>query len=127
MEKGFFTASAFTQGRILPIEDAKVYVLRENEGIEELLYILKTDENGNTPTVELDAPDMFLSESPGNYRPFASYNVRVLKEGFYRTVIKDVQVFAKRTTQQNVEMIPLPENVENIETTRAFVVLPQNL
>ena len=127
VEKGLFTASAFTSGRILPIEGVNVYISRENEGEEELLFALKTDENGNTQVVELDAPDMELSENPGNYRPFSVYNVRAVKDGFFRTIIKDVQVFANRTTQQNIDMIPLPENIQNIDTTNTFVVLPQNL
>lgn len=127
MEKGLFGASAFTAGRILPIENAQVYVsLAESEG-EVLLYSLVTDENGNTPIVELDAPDMELSESPGNVRPFSVYNARVIKEGFFRTLIKDVQVFSGQTTIQNTVMIPLPENTDGIDTTNTFVVLPQNL
>lgn len=69
MEKGLFGASTFTAGRILPIEDALVYVSLLDEGGEVLLYSLVTDENGNTETVELDAPDQILSESPGNARP----------------------------------------------------------
>ena len=85
MEKGLFTASTFTSGRILPIEGVNVYISRENEGGEELLFALKTDENGNTQVVELDAPDMELSENPGNYRPFSVYNVRAVKDGFFRT------------------------------------------
>ncbi len=127
MEKGLFGASAFTSGRILPIQGVQVYVSSLQNGTETLLYSLLTDENGNTPIVELDAPDMALSESPGNYRPFSVYNVRAIKDGFFRTLIKDVQVFAKRTTIQNIDMIPLPENTDGIDTTNTFIVLPQNL
>ena len=54
-------------------------------------------------------------------------NIRVIKDSFFRTIIKDVQVFAKRITIQNVDMVPLPENTEGINTTNTFVVLPQNL
>ncbi|MBQ2897133.1 MAG: hypothetical protein IJE46_02265 [Clostridia bacterium] len=127
MEKGLFGASAFTSGRILPIQGVQVYVSSLQNGTETLLYSLLTDENGNTPIVELDAPDMALSESPGNYRPFSVYNVRAIKDGFFRTLIKDVQVFAKRTTIQNIDMIPLPKNTDGIDTTNTFIVLPQNL
>ncbi len=127
MEKGFLGVSTFAAGRILPISDAFVYVSQNDNGKEELLYSLLTDENGNTTVVSLEAPDIRLSESPGNARPFSLYNVRVLKDGFYSTLIKDVQVFADRITIQNVDMVPLPENTEGIDTTNTFVVLPQNL
>ena len=127
MEKGFFAASAFTSGRILPVEGVEIYISRTDDGGETLLYSLLTDENGNTPIFELDAPDMALSEKPGNVKPFSVYNVRAIKEGFFRTLIKDVQVFSGRTTVQNVDIIPLPENTTGIDTTNTFIVLPQNL
>ena len=127
MEKGFLGASTFAAGRILPISGAQVYVSQIKDGKEKLLYSLITDENGNTPVVSLDAPDIELSESPGNITPFSLYNMRVLKDGFFRTTIKDVQVFAQRITIQNVDMVPLPENTEGIDATNTFVVIPQNL
>lgn len=127
MEKGFLGVTTFAAGRILPISGANVYVSQIQEGKEVLLYSLITDENGNTPIVSVDAPDIELSEKPGSIQPFSLCNIRVIKAGFYRTIIKDVQVFAKRITIQNVDMTPLPENTEGINTTNTFVVLPQNL
>lgn len=127
MEKGFLGVTTFAAGRILPISGANVYVSQIKDEKEVLLYSLLTDENGNTPIVGIDAPDIELSERPGNEQPFALCNVRVIKDGFFRTVIKDVQVFAKRITIQNVDMTPLPESTEGINTTNTFVVLPQNL
>ena len=127
MEKGFLGVTTFAAGRILPISGANVYVSQIKDEKEVLLYSLLTDENGNTPIVGIDAPDIELSERPGNEQPFALCNVRVIKDGFFRTVIKDVQVFAKRITIQNVNMTPLPESTEGINTTNTFVVLPQNL
>jgi len=127
MEKGFLGVTTFAAGRILPISGANVYVSQIKDEKEELLYSLVTDENGNTPIVSVDAPDIELSEKPGNIKPFSVCNIRVVKDGFFRTVIKDVQVFAKRITIQNVDMTPLPESTEGINTTNTFVVLPQNL
>lgn len=127
MEKGFLGVSTFAAGRILPISGANVYVSQIEEGKEKLLYSLITDENGNTPIVSIEAPDMALSEQPGNSKPFSLINIRVIKDSFFRTIIKDVQVFANRITIQNVDMVPLPENTEGVNTTNTFVVLPQNL
>ena len=127
MEKGFLGVSTFAAGRILPISGANVYVSQLEEQREVLLYSLVTDENGNTQIVSIESPDMSLSEQPGNIQPFSLVNVRVIKDGFFRTVIKDVQVFANRITIQNVDMVPLPENIDGVNTTNTFVVLPQNL
>ena len=127
MEKGFLGVTTFAAGRILPVSGANVYVSQIEDGREKLLYSLITDENGNTPIVSIDAPDIELSEEPGNTQPFAICNIRVIKDNFFKTVIKDVQVFAKRITIQNVDMTPLPESTEGINTTNTFVVLPQNL
>ena len=127
MEKGFLGVSTFAAGRILPISGANVYVSQIEDGKEKLLYSLITDENGNTPIVSIEAPDMALSEKPGNSKPFSLINIRVIKDSFFRTIIKDVQVFANRITIQNVDMVPLPENTEGVNITNTFVVLPQNL
>ena len=127
MEKGFLGVTTFAAGRILPISGANVYVSQIEDGKEKLLYSLITDENGNTPIVSVEAPDMELSEKPGNFKPFSLINIRVIKDSFYRTIIKDVQVFANRITIQNVDMVPLPENTEGVNITNTFVVLPQNL
>lgn len=127
MEKGFLGVSTFAAGRILPVSGAQVFISQSDGEREELLYSLITDENGNSQVVSLSAPDMELSESPGNDKPFALYNIRVLKEGFFRTIIKDVQVFANRITIQNVDMVPLPESTDGISITNTFVVMPQNL
>ena len=127
MEKGFLGVSTFAAGRILPISGALVYVSQIQEEKEVLLYSLITDENGNTPVVSIEAPDIELTESPGNVQPFSLCNIRVLKEGFFKTVIKDVQVFARRITIQNIDMVPLPENTDGVNTTNTFVVQPQNL
>lgn len=127
METGLLGISTFTARRILPVPGVQIYISSQNGDEEVLLYSLVTDENGNTPIVELDAPDMALSEQPGEIMPFSIYNVRAIKEGFFRTIVKDVQVFSGRTSIQNFELIPLPENTEGIDTTNTFIVQPQNL
>ena len=60
MEKGFLGVSTFAAGRILPISDAFVYVSQNDNGKEELLYSLLTDENGNIKP--LDAFNIIIGD-----------------------------------------------------------------
>ena len=61
------------------------------------------------------------------FKPFTNVNIKVEKEGFIIFVIKNVQIFADRLSEQNIEMIPLPEKSEYDEFSNTYTVTPHNL
>lgn len=100
-----------------PVPGATVTVYRRHDGKEHLMYTLLTDDSGATPVISLPAPSAALSQEPGNVQPFAVYDIRILKNGFFRVLAEEVPVFAGITSRQGFRMIPLPLTVhEDVET-----------
>ena len=80
--------------------------LGEQNVIEELI----TDENGRTPVIELAAPPVDLSLSPGEQKPYAVYNIDVNLEGYQPVVIENAQILPNTTALQSVQIRPeIPE------------------
>lgn len=100
----------FTARQALPISGATVTVSRiaGDEGRLEGLAVHITDENGKTPAISLPTPPKYLSEAPGNIRPYSEYVVDVKKSGYFDNVVRGIQMFDSITTIEPVNMIPLP-------------------
>ena len=128
MQKGSLLVRTYVANMLIPIRDVRVTVTKNNGNGEEVLAFRVTDENGKTDIIEIDTPDMNLSLDQNNtVKPFTGVNIKVEKDGFVIFVIKNVQIFAKRLSEQNIEMIPLPENSEYDEFSNTYTVTPQNL
>lgn len=128
MQKGSLLVRTYIANMLIPIRDVRVTVTENNGNGEEILAFRLTDENGKTEIVEIDTPDMELSLDQNNtIKPFTSVNIKVEKEGFVIFVIRNVQIFANRLSEQNIEMIPLPEKSEYDEFNNTYIVTPQNL
>ena len=113
---------------LIPISGVRVTVTQNNGNGNEIIAFRTTDENGKTEIIEINTPDIELSlDENNNQKPFTSVNVKVEKEGFVIFLIEDVQIFADRLSEQNIEMIPLPEKADYDEYNNVFVVTPQNL
>lgn len=117
LEQGYLLVQAFGSRESFGEKGVKVTV-----GGAETLF---TDENGFTKTITLSAPNQALSESPGNPSPYTMVDITAEKEGFYTIVIKNVQIFSGEVTQQQIQMLPVPENGE--VRTVVYVLTPQNL
>lgn len=128
MQKGSLLVRTYIANMLIPIRDVRVTVTENNGNSEEILAFRLTDENGKTEIIEIDTPDMELSLDQNNTeKTFKSVNIKVEKEGFVIFLIKNVQIFANRLSEQNIEMIPLPEKSEYDEFSNTYTVTPQNL
>ena len=128
MQKGRLLVRTYISNMLIPIEGTRVTVTQNNGNGDEILAFRITDENGKTEIIEIDTPDIELSlDQTNTIKPFTTVDIKVEKEGFVIFVIEDVQIFADRLSEQNVEMIPLPEKSEYDEFNNIFVVTPQNL
>lgn len=128
MQKGRLLVRTYISNMLIPIKNTRITVTQNNGNGEEILAFRLTDENGKTDIIEIDTPDIGLSlDQTNTTTPFTSVNIRVEKEGFVIFVIENVQIFADRLSEQNVEMIPLPEKAEYDEFNNVFIVTPQNL
>ena len=91
----------------LPITDAKVTVMQTNG---DMIAVRNTNNSGRITPVELPAPDARLSQTPGGFLPYSTYNIRVEKPGFYTEEIRNIAVFDRIESIQPVSLEPLGEN-----------------
>ena len=103
---GYLTVVVRTASGALPIEGATVTVESDEEG-GRFIRTLYTNESGRTPLLQLETPAAAGSLAPGGVRPYAIYNIRVEKDGYYPHENRGAPVFAGVTSVQGVEMIPL--------------------
>ncbi len=118
--RGRLVIQAVVAGGALPIGGATVTVTN-NSG--EVIEVQTTDNSGRTPGVVLPAPSAEYSQKPGTVRPYATYNVRIEKPGYYTREFLNVAVFDRIESIQPVIMEPLGEDAT--ESDRVNVVNEQ--
>ena len=114
------TMQVYTAGGALPVEGAVVTVTRKTADGNLLVAALLTDESGKTVSVVLPAPPAEESTSPGHDHPFAEYNVRTDKEGYYPVSNLSLSLFGGVNSLQPVEMIPIPERETDVKEIQIF-------
>ncbi len=104
---GYIVVNVRTANGALPVEKA-IVTIKNSAG--ELLAVFFTDRNGNTPKLQVLAPPIENSESPGQIGPaYYSYNIDTDKEGFNSVRNIGAPVYPGITSIQPVELIPLSE------------------
>ncbi|MBE6565405.1 MAG: hypothetical protein E7655_09070 [Ruminococcaceae bacterium] len=104
MEQGYLTVIARTASGLYPVEGARISVYAADSDI--LLHELYTDEAGISPKLALDAPPRSNADSPDGGDPYAYYDLRVEKIGFYPISDLSLPIASGTTSLQRVEMIP---------------------
>ena len=109
LPEGFLRVSVTSGGLAYPVEGAIVLIkdADRESGETGVVYSLRTDDSGLTETVALTAKDAYLSENPGNASPFTLYSVEVIKDGYARSIVNEVQVFEGITATLPVNLVPL--------------------
>ena len=111
---GYLVVHVTTARGAIPLEGAQVFVRRrfpEDESVRGDIYTTAvTDRSGNTERLALPAPPRDASLSPGNGKPYASYDIEVAQEGFFLHRYISIPIFDGITAIQPADMIPLPEN-----------------
>ncbi len=90
-----------TIGGAEPVTSGKV-IIYDDAGRE--LYTLYTNESGKTVPVALEAPPTEYSLVAGEPQPYASYNIKIIADGFKNVIINGIQIFAGTEALQNVAM-----------------------
>ncbi|MBQ7821504.1 MAG: hypothetical protein IJ391_04400, partial [Clostridia bacterium] len=124
MANGYLIVRVSAAGGTIPLEDAIVTVYNADNGESGIIATRFTDASGRTDKIALEAPLRALSESPdnGGVRPYAIYNVDVIKEGYYDSFNLEVPVFDGITSVLPVDMLPLSEyDSENVRPELGLV------
>lgn len=117
---GYLIVRVSTARGAIPLENATVNVraaalpdgAKREEGARgegELVAALRTDRDGLAPRLALPAPPRAMSQSPGNGRPYALYDIDAALAGYASNYYQNVPIFDTVTSLQTVELIPLPE------------------
>lgn len=98
MDKGYLVVNVYGVDKTEPISDATVIVRGDNYE-----QSFRTDNNGKTPIIELDAPLKIYSLTPqSEVRPYSIYQVEVIKQGYETVVVNGVQILPDETSLQDV-------------------------
>ena len=106
-----------------PIADARVAISFTGDR-ESVVETIETDENGQTENVELAAPPVEYSLSPGENQPYAEYNVKITAPDYEPVTVSGAQILSGVRGIQNVQMQPRETSETNIDT---FVIGPHTL
>ena len=109
-QQGSIVVNVYTSRSQIPLENAMVSVTSGNRDNPTLLGFRTTNESGRAEAIYINTPDLELSLSPSDSKPFTSCDIKVSHPSYYTLTITDVQVFSDIQTLQNVELIPLEEN-----------------
>ncbi len=124
---GQIVVQARTASGTQPVPEATVIIYKNRDGKNQAVSFSLTNEDGTTPTISLPAPKIADAQTPSDSLPFADYNIAVRHPMFYTAMLNNVQIFGDELTIQTVELIPLPEFVNEQDTTKTVNIPKQNL
>ncbi len=109
---GYLVTRVTTALGAIPVEGATVTIRDGMDSINDrgsVIATLTTNKDGLTPKIKLAAPSVSNSTSPGSLFPYASYNIDVLAEGYYRQFFNGVPVYEGITSIQPSMLVPIAQ------------------
>ena len=128
-QKGSLIVNTFLANETIPVPGALITVTKREDGKNILIAVRKTDSEGKSSPIEIETPDVEYSLTPDNNGviPFTSVDVRVDHPATYTQITENVQIFPNETSVENVELIPLKDNVFSDERKETNIITPQEL
>lgn len=111
LNQGFLRVFVIERSRLVPIENAAVTIVYEDDVMAEPREFL-TNSSGQTPDIALPAPPLTYSETPDEPKPYSDYTITVTKEGFEETIVTGSEILPGEISIQVVQMSRLSEPVE---------------
>ena len=108
----------------VPITDATIEISYTGDP-DSVLETINTDENGQTPAVDLPAPPVEYSMSPGDNQPYSEYNLKIRSKDYESVTISGAQILSGVQGLQSVSMIPEEANTSTEENP--IVIGPHTL
>ena len=126
MAEGSIVIKVSTAERLIPVENATVFIIKKNSGAADtILASRNTGRSGTAQSVTVETPDREESRTPQKSQPFSTVDIRVEHPMYYSFYIEDAQIFADTQSVQNVSLIPLAIPTE--KRTETVFITPQNL
>lgn len=122
---GYIQVHAYSSQARIPLKDVAIAVTA-TDGTAIAMRL--TGRSGTIEPIPIPVPDKSESQTPDPpEQPFTNVNLYAHLQGYEQIIADNVQVFPGITTNQNLEMIPLPEFPEAFDKTEIFNTPPQNL
>jgi len=103
-----------------PIENATVTISYTGEP-DTPVAVLTTNESGQTPIIQLQAPPLELSlEADNEIQPYSEYNIVVTADGYEPVYVSGSEILSGQLSLQPIRMTP----VENGNVSEEIVVIP---
>lgn len=119
--KGSLKISVISSIGLIPIENATVTISYTGDP-EAPINTWTTDSSGQTPVIELPAPDPVLSLSPSTEQPYSEYNIFVTAEGYEPVLVSGSEILAGELSLQPIRMTPLITT----EESETIIVIPDH-
>ena len=108
VDRGALKVNVESELRTIPIENATVDISYTGEP-GRVLEEVRTDQNGNTETLELAAPHLEYSMQPGEEQPYSEYTIKVSAEGYEPVTISGSEIMSGELSLQNIRLRPLEQ------------------
>ncbi len=117
---GSLQISVVSSVGLIPIENAIVTISYTGDP-DTPLETLTTDSSGQTPTVNLPAPNIALSlDSSAIEQPYSEFNILVEAAGYEPVLVSGSEILAERLSLQPIQMNPL----DTTEEAEKIVIIP---
>lgn len=108
MAIGYLTIQARTAHDAVPLRGVQIRVMNKQGNS---VYILTTDENGETEKLPLETVDKSFSQNPYyTETPFIGYDVLAQKSGFNSLYVKDIPIYEGENALLPLTLIPMQES-----------------
>ncbi len=114
-DKGQLQISVQSTIRNVPIKDARIQISYTGDPTQ-VLEEVTTDDSGQSPSLELSAPPLDYSLSPGEIQPYSEYTLNVTAPGYTPFDISGVEILPTATALQAVYLEPQEpgEQIDNL-------------
>lgn len=108
MAIGYLTIQARTAHDAVPLGGVQIRILnRQGNSV----YVLTTDENGETEQIPLETVDKSFSQNPYYAgAPYISYNVLAQMSGFNSLYVKDIPIYEGENALLPITLVPMQES-----------------
>lgn len=112
------------QNDLRPLAGATVRISTADDPVR-VIQELRTDENGNTPIIDLPTPPVEYSSEPDGPQPYSEYNIQITAPGYRTVLVSGAELYPGVLSLQNKALESLSPEEEM--STQRFVIPPNTL